>query len=128
MEKSRFKGKLAAKERSCDYSLHRVSRFIQPSILLFLSKSVSYGYELVEKLKDFGFYKELDAGAVYRTLRILEKDGFVKSFWEKGKTKKPKRYYKITRQGRTLLRLWTQRIEERKQALEKFLVLYNGKD
>jgi len=128
MGKSRSEEKLAAKERSCDYSLHRVSRFIQPSILLFLSKSVSYGYELTEKLRDLGFDKDLDVGAVYRTLKILEKDGFVKSFWEEGKTKRPKRYYKITRQGRSLLRLWAQRIDVRKHALEKFLNLYKGKD
>ena len=123
MKAKELKKKLDEKEKGCDYSLHRVSRFIQPSLLLFLSKGSSYGYELIERLKGLGFHKEsIDVGAVYRTLRRLEKEGFVKSLWVKEGLRK-KRVYKITSEGRTLYRDWIKRIRERKRALEKFLDL-----
>jgi len=126
MKIKELKNKLNAKEKGCDFSLHRVSRFIQPSILLFLSKKSSYGYELIEKLKSLGFHKEsIDVGAVYRTLRRLEKEGFVKSSWQI-KERRKKRVYKITPNGRVLLRIWVERIKERKEALEKFIKFYQG--
>lgn len=127
MRKTKFTETLNNKEKGCDYSLHRISRFIQPSLLLVLSKGSSYGYQLIEDLKDLGFHQEsIDIGAVYRTLRKMEKEGFVKSLWGKDKTKRRKRYYKITPSGRSLLKMWIARIKERKQALEKFIALYKG--
>jgi len=116
---------LEKKEKECIYSLHRISKFIEPSLLLFLSKGTSYGYDLIEKLKELGFHKEsIDVGAVYRTLRRLEKEGFVCSTWQKAKSKKKKRYYNITPQGKILLEMWAERIKERKRALSRFVKIY----
>lgn len=120
-----LKKQLEEKEKGCKYSLHRVSRFIQPSVLLFLLNKPSYGYELIEKLKELGFHKEsLDIGAIYRTLRKLEKEGYVKSYWRKSQHQRKKRFYKITPEGKILLKMWAERIEERKRALEKFIEIY----
>jgi len=126
MKIKKLESKLNEKEKGCDFSLHRVSRFIQPSILLFLSRKPSYGYELIEKLKSLGFHEEaIDIGAVYRTLRRLEEEGFVKSSWQV-KERRKKRVYKITPNGKVLLRIWVERIKERKEALEKFIEFYQG--
>ncbi len=126
MKIKKLENKLNEREKGCDFSLHRVSRFIQPSILLFLSKGPSYGYELIEKLKSLGFHEEaIDVGAVYRTLRNLEKENFVKSFWQ-AKGRRKKRIYKITSQGKILLHAWIERVKERKKALEKFIEFYQG--
>ncbi len=123
----KIKKKLDEKERRCDFSLHRISRFIQPSLLLFLSNGPSYGYELINRLEILGFHKDtIDIGAVYRTLRKMEKEGFVKSLWKK-EGEKRKRIYKITPSGKTLLEIWVERIKERKKALEKFIKLYQQK-
>jgi poly-beta-hydroxybutyrate-responsive repressor len=116
---------LQKKEKRCLYSLHRISKFIEPSILLFLSKGSSYGYDLIEKLRELGFHKEsIDIGSVYRTLRTLEKEGFVRSAWQEAKSKRKKRYYNITPQGKILLEMWTERIKERKRALSRFMKIY----
>lgn len=116
---------LQSKEKGCIYSLHRISKFIEPSLLLFLSKGSSYGYDLIEKLRRLGFHEEsVDMGAVYRTLRKLEKEGFVKSCWQEIKGQKKKRYYDITPQGVQLLETWAERIKERKQALSRFMRIY----
>jgi DNA-binding PadR family transcriptional regulator len=46
--------------------------------LLALRKHLSYGYELLEKIIEFGFFDGLaDPGMVYQHLRKLEQDGFV---------------------------------------------------
>jgi len=117
---------LQKKEKRCTYSLHRVSKFIEPSILLFLSKDPSYGYELIKKLQQLGFHQEsVDIGAVYRILRKLEKEGFVASSWQETEGKKKKRYYKITPQGEILLEMWTERIKERKKALHRFIKIFH---
>lgn len=116
---------LQKKEKGCLYSLHRVSKFIEPSILLFLSKDSSYGYDLIEKLRELGFHQEsVDMGSVYRTLRKLEKEGFVNSYWQETKSKRKKRYYDITPQGKIFLDMWAERIKERKRALSKFIRIY----
>jgi DNA-binding PadR family transcriptional regulator len=103
-----------------------VSKFIEPSLLLFLSKGSSYGYDLIEKLKELGFHKgAVDVGGVYRVLRKLEKDGYVRSFWAKTPGQKRKRYYDITPQGIRLLDKWTGQIKERRKALSKFVRIYH---
>lgn len=113
-------------EKGCAYSLHRISKFIEPCLLLLLTRRTSHGYELLERLEELGFHREsMDVGAVYRTLRKLEKDGFVKSSWRDTKGKKRKRTYTVTPQGVHLLALWTERIKERKRALIKFMRIYN---
>ena len=112
-------------EKGCMYSLHRVSKFLEPSLLLLLSKKTSYGYDLIERLKELGFHKEsVDIGSVYRTLRKLEKEGFVRSAWQGNKGRRKKRNYTVTPQGLRLLAQWTERIKERKRALAKFVRIY----
>jgi len=127
MNKEKILKTLQEKEKACDYSLHRVSRFIQPGLLLFLSHHPAHGYQLIEDLKDLGFHKnEIDVGAVYRNLRKLEEDGYVISSWGKGKGNRKRRNYQITLTGRALLDQWAERIKERTRALEKFIQLYEG--
>ncbi len=60
-----------------------------------------YGYEIIQTLKQVKHGKfVLKAGTLYPILRRLEKRGFIKSTWEKSKTKGPnRRYYTITRDG-----------------------------
>ena len=116
---------LRSQEKGCAYSLRRVSKFIEPSLLLFLSKGSSYGYDLIGKLRWLGFHEEaVDMGAVYRTLRKLERGGFIKSRWQEIKGRKKKRYYDITPRGMQLLEKWTVRIKERKKAMSKFVRFY----
>jgi len=122
---TRKKGDLQRLEKGCVYSLHRVSRFVEPSLLLLLSKRPSHGYALIERLGDLGFHREsIDIGAVYRTLRKLEGEGCTRSAWRQIKGGKRKRNYTVTPKGRRFLAQWTERIIERKRALEKFIRLY----
>lgn len=80
-----------------------VERFVDPCILLLLSKNPSHGYGLMNGLeKHCG--EKVDIGNLYRTLRKMEKNGWVKSDWEKGSIGPNKRTYQITTYGREILK------------------------
>jgi DNA-binding PadR family transcriptional regulator len=77
------------------------------------------------KLDNFGFPKaNPDPAMVYRTLRYLEKEGFVVSKWDTKGAGPAKRNYSLTQKGIGLLHLWAESIAMRKQVLEKFLKQY----
>jgi DNA-binding PadR family transcriptional regulator len=61
---------------------------------------------------------------VYRTLRYLEKEGFVTSKWDTKGTGPAKRNYALTEKGTGMLHLWAESIEMRKKVLGKFLKQY----
>lgn len=107
-------------------------RYIQPSLLMGLLMKPSYGYELIHRLQDFGFFKkEAPPGMVYRHLRQLEEDGWVISEWKTEGTGPAKRTYAITEEGREMLGLWINHMEAQAENLLKFVETYRetmGKD
>jgi poly-beta-hydroxybutyrate-responsive repressor len=123
-----FEGSKLAKKyklKECECPSGKMTRFVEPCLLFFLSQQSSYGYELMEKLDQFGFQKtKPDPAMVYRTLRSLEKEGCVVSKWDTKGTGPAKRNYELTPKGLSLLHAWADGIELRKQALENFLKLY----
>jgi len=87
----------------------------------------SYGYELIEKISEFRFHDTPpDVGAIYRNLRSMEKEGWVKSKWDTKGTGPAKRIYRITSQGEEILHGWAITLQNRKVSLEQFLTLYQS--
>jgi poly-beta-hydroxybutyrate-responsive repressor len=72
--------------------------FLRPCVLLLLRESPAHGYDLLERLKAFGFPGS-DAGGLYRTLRGLEEDGLVHSAWAPSEAGPARRIYQLTRAG-----------------------------
>jgi DNA-binding PadR family transcriptional regulator len=73
-------------------------------ILFLLEETDRYGYEIIKELeersdKTFQF-KE---GTLYPVLHKLENNGFVKSYMAKGDTGKERKYYQLTKKGKTQL-------------------------
>src|SRR3989344_3851367 len=86
--------------RSRDFG--NIERFIEPCILLLLSKDSSHGYGLMDGLeKHCG--EKVDIGDLYRTLRRMERDGWVKSDWKENKAGPDRRTYTITKEGKNFL-------------------------
>lgn len=75
-------------------------------ILLVLSqlREDMYGYSLVKKLNDHDI--PMDANTLYPLLRRLEGQGLLESRWDTGEAK-PRKYYKITEDGLTVLEMTT---------------------
>jgi len=131
-----FEGSSLAKKygiKKCECPSGKMTRFVEPCLLFFLSQKPSYGYELMKELNLFGFQKtKPDPAMVYRTLCYLEKEKCVLSKWDTKGAGPAKRNYEITPKGLSLLHAWATAITTRKQVLEKFLKQYqksfkNGK-
>ncbi len=117
--------KLDSGQSSCGCSEQRAPRLLQPFILLVLKGKDSHGYELIEKISEFQFHNSPpDVGAIYRSLRSMEKEGWVKSKWDTKGAGPAKRIYRIMPQGEEILHGWAVTVRKRKEALGQFLKLY----
>ncbi|HEX2031403.1 MAG TPA: helix-turn-helix transcriptional regulator [Actinomycetota bacterium] len=94
--------------------------FLRPCLLLLLLEGPAHGYDLLERLRDFGFGKS-DPGGVYRTLRALEREGLVHSTWETSSTGPARRIYTITPEGEDQLGAWAAAVNDSRRTLEQFL-------
>jgi len=108
-----------------DFEGPRVERFIRPCLLLLLHEKPAHGYELMDRLAEFGFSEEAqDPGAVYRHLRQMEEDGLVTSNWETSGSGPARRLYNLTSEGEELLHGWAVAIRNSRNRLDTFLKRY----
>jgi len=95
--------------------------------MLLLHCSESYGYELLEGLKPFGFEQNpADLSTVYRVLRSLEEQGMVTSHWDTEGVGPARRLYRITEEGDQFLAWWVEDLRETDQVLHHFLQTYDS--
>lgn len=100
-----------------------VQRFIEPCILLLLSKNTSHGYGLLEDLeKHCG--EKVDIGNLYRTLRKMETNGWVKSVWDENNTGRDRRIYTITKKGHAFLEKAVVSLTQIDNLIHRFLAGY----
>jgi PadR family transcriptional regulator PadR len=104
----------------------RPRNWLVPVVLLSLRKWNSYGYELMQRARMFGF-EAMNPGTLYRTLRRMEKDGVVESSWETSGGGPARRMYAITGSGETLLGVWVKSLERYQHSVDDFFELYWGK-
>lgn len=97
--------------------------FLRPCLLLLLREQASHGYELLERLRIFG-YLGSDPGGLYRMLRSLEADGLVCSSWESSSEGPDRRIYALTRAGMEELHDRAKELARTERALELFLSRY----
>ncbi len=88
-------------------------RFVEPVLLLLLKrKGRSYGYELVSEVPALALTDaEIEAAALYRTLRQLEKNGCVRSEWDTQHSGPARRAYALTPRGEEHLEEWIDVLE-----------------
>jgi PadR family transcriptional regulator, regulatory protein PadR len=106
------------------YEAGQPKNFLRACLLLLLREQPSHGYDLVERLKDFGFDK--DPGGVYRALRALERDGLLHSAWEASSAGPARRGYELTWEGEQVLAAWSATLAGSRAMLDKYLARYQG--
>lgn len=74
--------------------------------ILSQMNSEQYGYSLKQSLADTGL--EINEGTLYPLLRRLETQGLLESDWQVVDDTRPRRYYKISAYGETVLANLTQ--------------------
>jgi PadR family transcriptional regulator len=81
-----------------------------------------YGYEIAKRLQRANegeaLFKE---GTVYPVLRALSADGFLRSHIEPSDAGPPRRYYRITKEGRALLAEWSGIWSQTRDFVDRFL-------
>jgi len=92
------------KEGSCGCEA-RHDKFIDAAMLVLIAQDAGYGYDLVERLKRYGF-EGTDPTKIYRRLRRLEGDGLLSSAWQTESSGPARRSYTITREGIDFLLTW----------------------
>jgi DNA-binding PadR family transcriptional regulator len=82
---------------------------------------------LIERISEFRFHDSPpDVGAVYKNLRNMEKEGWVKSKWDTRGAGPAKRIYRITPQGEEILHGWAITLRKRREALDQFIKTYQS--
>lgn len=84
----------------------------RPLVLSTLSRGESYGYEIIQHLKELsGGRVEWAEGALYPLLKRMEQEGLVQSTWRESDSGRSRKYYRLTAQGAESLsaerRQWT---------------------
>jgi PadR family transcriptional regulator, regulatory protein PadR len=75
-----------------------------PIILSILDKNESYGYEIMQNVKELSSNRiEWKEGSLYPVLHKLEKNGLIKSLWKMADNGRHRKYYAINKKGRKAL-------------------------
>jgi poly-beta-hydroxybutyrate-responsive repressor len=105
----------------------RISRFLEPCLLLLLRGDASHGYNLVEGLQQFGFTQGfMDISIIYRLLREMEAQGWVTSEWDTAGSGPPRRVYQVTTGGEEYLQWWIQDLRRTRDEIDRFVAAYEG--
>ena len=83
---------------------------LEGCIMEIISKEQTYGYEITKKLNEMGF-SDVVEGTVYTILVRLEKKHFVMVEKKTSEFGPPRKFYKLTKQGKEQLNLFWQKWE-----------------
>jgi len=103
----------------------RVMSFLQPCLLLMLTRGLNHGYNLLDGIDEFGFNRErFDASLIYRALRDMEDFGWVNSQWDDESQGPRRRVYQILPDGETRLSEWITELKRTRDEINAFLTTY----
>lgn len=94
--------------------------YLRPCLLVLLAEGPSHGYELLEAVRGLGLHAA-EAGGLYRSLRAMDEEGVVRSWWEPSESGPARRTYDITDAGRVALRGHVAEIETTVAMLDDLL-------
>ena len=98
---------------------------LAPFVLLAVSLQRAHGYVIEDYLRALGLFG-ITMSTLYRTLRQMEKDGFVESVWEPGPTGPARRVYSITDAGRVWLESSAAMLNAYRETIDQFFGLYDA--
>lgn len=82
-----------------------VAASTEPLILSLLSKGESYGYALIQEVKQRSGDKiEWTDGMLYPVLHRMERDGWIASRWGEAESGRKRKYYSLKKNGKRALK------------------------
>jgi PadR family transcriptional regulator, regulatory protein PadR len=103
-----------------------IERFIEPCILFSLSEEKSYGYDLLNKLRNTTRCK-VNSGGLYRTLLKMEQGGLIEYKTTDSEIGPDKKVYQITVTGKLALDAWIACLEEQQKTISNLVNKYKTK-
>ena len=93
---------------------------IEFCVLALLQSEHGYGFEITRALSDADGLVTSE-GTVYPLLTRLRKDGLVKSYWKESTEGPPRRYYRITPEGRSALKVFIEQWTKFRDSVDKII-------
>jgi PadR family transcriptional regulator PadR len=100
---------------------------LAPFVLLAVSMERAHGYVIEDYLRTLGLFG-ITMSTLYRTLRQMEKDGYLRSAWEPGTTGPARRVYTLTEAGRAWLDTSAAMLTAYRDTIDRFFGLYAPAD
>ncbi|GAA3407254.1 PadR family transcriptional regulator [Paenibacillus hodogayensis] len=79
-------------------STQMLKGILEGCLLAVIARGETYGYEMIEKLEQFGFTM-VSEGSIYPVLIRLQKEGFVSTVMKASPNGPKRKYYSITDAG-----------------------------
>lgn len=74
---------------------------LSPLVLLILRRQESYGYQIIQELREkSGGQLSVAEGTLYPLLKKMEAKEWIEGVWKKAESGRERRYYKLTSKGR----------------------------
>lgn len=99
---------------------------LEGCILAIISQKETYGYEISEQLKEYGFGK-ITEGTIYPLLLRLEKNGFIKATYRQSELGPKRKYYYLTPSGQSELCSFSEQYRQLTKAINLLLEKSGGK-
>lgn len=81
-----------------------VAASAEPLILSLLSKGESYGYAIIQEIKERSQDRiQWTDGMLYPVLHRMERNGWIESRWDESETGRKRKYYSIKKEGKKAL-------------------------
>ena len=107
----------------CTCAMGHLYRFIEPVLLLMIrERGHAYGYDLSGDLGEYAFTDaDIERAALYRTLHILEKNGYVTSHWDTKGSGPARKVYSLTKNGEHHLQQWAEVLHNVSKSMSHFV-------
>ena len=99
---------------------------LEGCILAIISQKETYGYEISEQLKKYGFGK-ITEGTIYPLLLRLEKNGFINAIYRQSELGPKRKYYFLTSDGKKELASFIENYRQLTAAINLLLEKSGGK-
>jgi PadR family transcriptional regulator PadR len=103
-----------------DRSTQLLHGVLDMCLMSIIDEEASYGYEMVHKLREKGLGLASD-GSIYPLLSRLQRQGMIEGYLVQSNEGPARKYYRMTRQGRTVLLAWREEWHRFRRAVDAVL-------
>jgi PadR family transcriptional regulator PadR len=98
---------MVPKSTSQSHSTQLLHGVLDMCLLSLIDEEASYGYEMVNKLRERGLDLASE-GSIYPLLSRLQKQGLIEGYLVQSPAGPARKYYRMTEEGREVLGEWRQ--------------------